>query len=174
MTEVLVERHWDKPLTDKDMATMIEDGSGCMALHRVHWKGSLLSVDGRELLCHFSSPDAESVRIGLQALRSPRGAVWAVTVQDAPGVTVDDLARANVLVSSRFEAPVAFHELTSQGDGALCLRSHRVRFVRTLLSTDRRRMISLAVAPDAESVRIALREAKAPVERVWAFRQYCP
>ncbi|MEO8179024.1 MAG: hypothetical protein ABI895_09345 [Deltaproteobacteria bacterium] len=174
MTEVLVERHRDEPLTDADMARMIEQGSGCLALHRVRWNRSLLSSDGRELLCHFSSVDAESVRLALRALGSLHAVAWACTVHDAPGLTGDELARANVLVSSRFEAPLAFEELTSQGDGAACLLNHRVRFVRTLLSTDRRRRISLCQAPDAESVRVALREAQAPVERVWAFRQFRP
>jgi len=173
MTEVLVERHRDEPLTAADMARMIEQGSGCFALHRVRWNRSLLSSDGRELLCHFSSADAESVRLALRALGS-HAIAWACTVHDAPDLTDDELGRANVLVSSTLEAPVAFEELAAQGDGAMCLQNHRVRLVRTLLSTDRRRRISLCQAPDAESVRIAWREVQAPVERVWAFRQFRP
>jgi len=35
-------------------------------------------------------------------------------------------------------------------------------------------MISLYQAPDAESVRLALQDARMPVERVWAFRQFRP
>ena len=174
MTEVLVERHYEEPLTDAVMATMVEDANGCLGLHRVHWNRSLLSSDGRDLVCHFSSADAESVRIALRALGARGATVWACTVHDAPGFTDDERASAKVLVSSRFEAPVAFEELTSHLDGAVCLRNHRVSVVQTLLSTDRLRMISLCRAPDAESVRIALREAKAPVERVWAFRQFQP
>jgi hypothetical protein len=173
MTEVLLERQWEEALTDADMARMIEKASGCFAMHRVRWNRSLLATDGREQLCHFSSPDVESVRLGLRALGATRGSVWACTVHDAPDLEPDELARANVLVSSRFETPFAGEALLSPGDdGAVCLRNHRVRLVRTLVSTDRRRMISLCRAPDAESVRIALREAGAPVERVWAFRQF--
>lgn len=174
MTEVLVESHWEVPRTDADVAMMIEDGSGCLALHRVRRNRSLLSADGRELVCHFSAADAESVRIALRALGAPRCSAWAGTLHDAPGLTDDELAQANVLVGSKFESSIGFLELASEGDGAPCLQNHRVRFVRTFVSTDRRRMISLCRAPDAESVRIALREAKAPVERVWAFRQFHP
>ncbi|KPJ80351.1 MAG: hypothetical protein AMJ58_08895 [Gammaproteobacteria bacterium SG8_30] len=58
--------------------------------------------------------------------------------------------------------------------GAGCLENHRVRFVRTYFSADRRRMMCLYRAPDAESVRIAQREAGMPVERVWSFRQFRP
>lgn len=174
MTEVLCERHWEQPLTEADITRMIERGSGCLGLHRVKWNRSLLATDGREQLCHFSSADAESVRLALQTLGAPRGNVWACTVRDAPGLTPDELALANVLVSSRFEALVVGEALMPEGEGAACLRTHRVRCVRTYLATDRRRMVSLWRAPDAESVRIALREAGAPVERVWAFRQFYP
>lgn len=175
MTEVFVERHWESPLTDADMERMFESSAGCLDIHRVSWNGSLLSADGRELLCHFSAPDAESVRIAMHQAGSPRGHVWAGTVHDAHGFTDDELARANVLVSRRFEAPVAFAEIQAFEDaGAGCLEAHHVRFVRTFFSTDRRRMICLYHGPDAESVRIAEREAKMPVERVWAFRQFRP
>jgi hypothetical protein len=44
--------------------------------------------------------------------------------------------------------------------------------VRTYLSADRQRMISLYQAPDAESVRLALQAASIPVERVWTFRLF--
>ncbi len=173
MTEVLVERHWDPPLTDADMGRMFESAAGCLDIHRVGWNGSLLSADGRDLFCHFSAPDAESVRIAMYQAGSPRGSVWAGTVHDAPGLTDDELARANVLVSRRFEEPVALRDIQALEDaGAGCLDTHRVRFVRTFFSTDRRRMICLYHAPDAESVRIAQRAANMPVERIWAFRQF--
>jgi len=175
VTDVLVERHWEAPLTDVDVQRMFESSAGCLDIHRVRWNESLLSADGQELFCHFSAADAESVRIAMREAGSPRGAVWAGTVHDAPGFTDDLLARANVLVSRRFEDPVAFEEIQALEDaGAGCLETHRVRFVRTFFSTDRRRMICLYQAPDAESVRIAQREARMPVERVWAFRQLRP
>ncbi len=175
MMEVLVERHWEAPLTDVDVQRMFESSAGCLDIHRVRWNESLLSADGQELFCHFSAADAESVRIAMREAGSPRGAVWAGTVHDAPGLADDDLVRANVLVSRRFEAPVAFQAIQALEDaGAGCLETHRVRFARTFFSIDRRRMICLYSAPDAESVRIAQREAKMPIDRVWAFRQLRP
>jgi hypothetical protein len=62
--------------------------------------------------------------------------------------------------------------LEDAGQG--CLDLHRVRFVRTYFSRDRKRMICLYEAPDAESVRIAQREAQMPVDRVWSFRRLAP
>jgi hypothetical protein len=175
MTEVFVERRWDQALTDAHMQALFASAAGCMEVHRCEWHGSLLSADGHELFCHFSAPDAESVRIALREAGSPRGSVWAGTVHDAPGFTEDALGRANVLVSRRFAQPVALADIQAIEDaGAGCLETHRVRFVRTYFSTDRRRMICLYQAPDAESVRIAQREAGMPVERVVAFRQFQP
>jgi len=175
MTDIFVERRWDKGLSEADMQAMFEGAGDCLALRRCDWKGSLLSTDGRDLLCHFCAPDAESVRIALTQAGSPRGSVWTGTIHDAPGFTAADLARTNVLVSRRFDGPADFGEIQALEDaGKGCLETHRVRFVRTCFSTDRTRMMCLYQAPDAESVRIAQREAGMPVDRVWAFRQFRP
>jgi len=173
MTEVLLERHWEMPLAAADIQTLIETSGGCLAAHRCDWRGSLLSADGHELLCHFSAPDAESVRIAMHDAGSPRGSVWAGTIHDAPGLTDAALTQANVLVTRRFAEPAVLIEIQALEEaGAGCLDTHRVRFVRTYFSTDCRRMICLYRAPDAESVRVAQREAGMPVERVWAFRRF--
>lgn len=90
-------------LTDADLATMIEDASGCMALHRVNWNRSLLSMDGRELLCHFSarrrtpnpsaSPGGRAWRLsngsGRSASIAPEpGGYWAASQRYAPGLAL--------------------------------------------------------------------------------------
>jgi hypothetical protein len=175
MSDIVVERHWASPLTDADIQAMLESAGGCLARHHCDWFGSLLSADGHELLCHYSAPDAESVRVALYEANSPRGSIWPGSVHDRPGFTDANLAQANVLVTRRFEQPVVLADVQAIEDaGAGCLETHRVRFVRTFFSNDRRRMICLYQAPDAESVRIAQREAGMPVERVWAFRQFRP
>jgi len=175
MTDVFVERHWDEPRTEADLQAMVEDTSGCLETHRCEWRSSLLSADARELFCHFTGPDAESVRLALRDARAASGWVWAGTIHDAPGFVEEDLDRANVLVARRFERPADFDALQALEDaGSGCLELHRVRFVRTLFSRDQKRMICLYEAPDAESVRLAQREARMPVEKVWAFRRYTP
>jgi hypothetical protein len=175
MTDIIVERHWEPPVTATDIREMLATAGGCLATHRCEWRGSLLSADGRDLFCHFTGPDAESVRLALHEGGSPRGSVWAGTVHDAPDFTADALAQANVLVGRRFEQPAVLAEIQAIEDaGAGCLQTHRVRFIRTYFSRDRKRMMCLYQAPDAESVRIAQREAGMPVERVWAIRQFRP
>lgn len=172
---VVVERHWDLPLTDAAMRATIASTEQCLSIHRVEWQASLLSVDGRQLICHFVGPDAESVRVALRQAGAKPGDAWPGTVHDAPGVSGEDLAQANVVVSRRFDEPAVFEEVQALEDAASgCLELHRVDFVRTFFSADRRRMICLYRAPDAESVRLAQREARMPVDRVWAFHRYAP
>lgn len=175
MTDILVERHWDPALSDADLQGAIASAGDCLGLHRVDWHGSRLSADGHELFCHFSAADAESVRIALNQAGQPRGLVWVGTVHDAPGAGSDALARANVLVARSFEAATAFEDLdAAEQAGASCLLTHRVQRVRSYLSADRRRMVGLYLAPDAESVRLALQAAGTAFERVWAFRPFLP
>ncbi|HEY1394261.1 MAG TPA: nickel-binding protein [Methylibium sp.] len=175
MTDILVERHWDQALSDADLQAALASAGECLGIHRVNWHSSRLSADGHELFCHFSAADAESVRIALSQSGSPRGQVWAGTVHDAPGVADADLARVNVLACRRFDSPTSFEAAdTPEQAGASCLLTHRVTRVRSYLSADRKRMVSLYQAPDAESVRLALQAAGVAAERVWAFRQFRP
>jgi len=175
MTEVLVERHAQQPLTDWDLAEMSEAGSGCLDLHRVDWHRTLLSADGHELVCHFSSADLESVRLVLKAQSSLRAEVWPCTRRDAPGISNDQLAEANVFASLRFDEPVPLEALEAiDASSAKCVQNQHVRLLRTFIASDRRRVSCLCLADDAESVRLALLDANQPVERVWAFRQFHP
>src|SRR6478735_12574385 len=126
MTEVLVERHAQTPLTDWDIAAMAEAAGGCLDLHRVQLIRTLLSADGRELLCHFNAADLESVRLVIKTQGALPGKVWSCTSRDAPGLTAGDLARANVFVSWNFEQPVALERLESvDSDGNVCLLNQR-------------------------------------------------
>lgn len=175
MTEILVERHAENPLTDWDLAAMSEAGSGCLELHRVHWNGTLLSADGHELVCHYSAADLESVRLVLNAQGPLRAEVWACTLRDAPDLSDGELARANVFASWRFGDPAALEVLESiDASAAVCLSNHRVRLLRTFVASDQRRVGCLCLAADAESVRLALRDASRPVARVFAFRKFDP
>lgn len=74
-----------------------------------------------------------------------------------------------VLLERRFEQPVTFDEIQALEDaGAWCLSTQNVRFLKTFFSRDRRRMLCLYEAPDAEAVRLAESQAKVPFERAWS------
>lgn len=73
-----------------------------------------------------------------------------------------------VLVERRFRQPVEFEEIQKlEDEGSWCLDAHKVRFIRTFFSRDRRRMLCLYEAPDAEAVRHAEDQARVPYDRAW-------
>ena len=173
--DILLERSWEPPLSNADMQALATTPHDCFELYRVAWRGSMLSADGRDLVCHFSAPDAESARIALQQEGADVAGLWPGTVHDASGESGDAIPAGNVAVTRRFDEPVEFAGIQALEEGAAaCLELHRVRFLRSFFSFDRRRMICVYRAPDAESVRLAQREARMPVEKVWSFRRYGP
>lgn len=171
MTDVFVVRAFEPPLTDASFEAMARDGADCLDLHRVRWRQSLMSSDGRRLVCWFEAPDAESTRLALRKAGSPEAAPWPGTIHDSPAPEAPAVEAANVVVERSFEAPVTLEEIQAIEDaGAGCLSARNVVFVRTFFSRDRRRMLCLYRAPDAEAVRDAQRMAGMPVDAVWSFR----
>lgn len=73
-----------------------------------------------------------------------------------------------VLVERRFDQPVTFDDIQKlEEDGACHLDAHNVRFLKTFFSRNRRRMLCLYEAPDAEAVRLAEDQARVPYDRAW-------
>lgn len=74
------------------------------------------------------------------------------------------------LIAERaFETPLSDEELQAYAAKLQkCYESHNVRWLRSFLSADCRRMVCEYQAADAEAVRSANRTAGAPFERVWA------
>jgi hypothetical protein len=170
MTHVFVQRQFDPPLDDAGFQAMAEGSLPCLGLYRVEWQRSYLSTDGRRLVCWFSSPDAESTRLALRKAGSHDAHPWAGTVLDAPGEDAPPPESANVVVERSFDGPVTLAEIQAIEDaGAHCLEAHDVSFVQTFFSRDRKRMVCLYRAPDAEAVRRAQRSAGMPVDAVWSF-----
>lgn len=165
MSDLFLERTFDPPLDKTDVVAMAEQSAWCFETYRVDWHGSLLATDGRRMLCWFSAADAQSVRHALRRAEADLARLWSGTVHDA-----HEGHEANVIVERSFDLPVALEAIQAIEDrNRWCLDTHNVRFVRTFFSTDRKRMLCLYSAPDAESVRAAQRDAAMPVDRVWAF-----
>lgn len=72
---------------------------------------------------------------------------------------------ALVIVERSFESTEE-GKAVFEGDTS-CFDLYEVKFVRSYLSPDRKRVICLFEAPDAESVRMANRQAGKSFERVW-------
>jgi hypothetical protein len=75
---------------------------------------------------------------------------------------------AHVIVERTFANPISDEEISSNGKRAKpCEDERKAKWLRTVLSIDRKRMICEYEAPDAESVREAQRSAGMPFDRVW-------
>jgi len=172
MIDIFLERSFDPQISAADFLGMAARAAGCMDLYRIDWQQSLYGSGGRKALCWFRGADLESVRRALRTGGVDTAILWSGTVHDAPNTDAEGIERANVLVQRGFDTPVSLDEIQAIEDrGIRCLEIRNVRFVRTFFSLDRRRMICLYAAPDAESVREAQREASMPVEAVWAFKK---
>jgi uncharacterized protein DUF4242 len=175
MVDVFLERDFEPPVGPPDLLAAWRGGQDCARLYRVEWHGSLLSLDGRKLVCHLRAPDAESARFVLRTGGADVRRMWRGTLHDAPQLGRFAADSANVMVRRSFTEPVALEAIQAiESAGAACLEVRHVKFVRTYFSADRKRMLCLYRAPDAESVREAQRYAGVPMDDVWGFNALLP
>jgi hypothetical protein len=59
----------------------------CLQLHGVSSQRSYLALDGSQMLCHFRTPDAESVRMALRGARIKYEEVWVVRTKETSNTT---------------------------------------------------------------------------------------
>jgi hypothetical protein len=170
---IVLERSLEPPMNLDDVRAMGEQAAWCMEQYRVQHATSLLSLDGRRLTCAFVAPDAEAMRSVVRQIGVTYERLWPATIHPAadlpPSAGLATPDAALVVVERRFAAPVeraVLHQIEDRG--ASCLAAHRVRFLRTYLSLDGRDMICAYAAPDAESVRIAQREAGMSFDHAWS------
>lgn len=174
---VVMERLLDSPVALDDVRAMEGQATWCLDQHRVRHLTSLLSADGRRLTCVFVAPDAEAVRSAARRLEAPYEGIWPASAHGPADLPVaGPLAPPGtdlVVVERRFAAPVELGTLQAAADGAAwCFDQHRVHHRRTYFARDRRAMLCLYAAADAESVRAAQRQAGMPFEEVWSARFY--
>ena len=170
MTNLVLERFFDTPLSVADMHKGARRTQWCFDLYQVEWRGSLLSADGHTLVCTFAAPDAEAARNALRKLDADIRRLWTASVYEAPATIAP-----NVLVERSFSAPERFERLQAIVEAkAWCLEQHRVEWARSFLSGDGQRMLCLYRAPDVESVRLAQRDAGLPVDALWGFERIGP
>ncbi len=82
---------------------------------------------------------------------------------------------AYLVMERTFEEPLTDEELDRMMTRLNpCLEQYDVRWIRSYLSSTRRRMICAFEAPDAEAVRIAYRTAGLPFESVWPADEVRP
>ena len=79
-----------------------------------------------------------------------------------------------VVVERLFDEPLSHDPIDLAKRAASCMEMHNLRYLQAYLSSDRKRMICVFEAPDAESVRIANRQLKMPFERAWTATVHEP
>jgi hypothetical protein len=167
MENVIVERVLDEPMMAARLRTIHEQMRWCLEQNRVNCVRTYLSADGRRMTCFFQAPDAESVRRVNEQAQMPAQRVWTAAVY-GPAASGDDGADTAVIVERSFAQAESFEELAAREEaGSWCLDMHRVRYLRSYFSADRRRMLCLYTAPDAESVRRAQKQIGLPFDAVW-------
>jgi Nickel responsive protein SCO4226-like len=170
MSDIIMERAFDEAIAPEQILGLVAASEGCFSIYGVQWVESFLSENGLMMVCRFSAADSETVRTAIRQSGNQLGATWPGEVHDAP----PELAM-NVVVERTFEQPVSLPEIQAIEDaGSWCLENHQVTFIRTFFSNDHKRMICFYHAPDAESVRLAQRQAKMPVDKVWACHYLQP
>lgn len=74
----------------------------------------------------------------------------------------------NVVVERSFDEPVDYEDIQAIEEKAtFCLNLHNVQFLHSYFSSDRKRMICVYNAPDAEAVRLAARASNIPFDTIW-------
>jgi hypothetical protein len=80
-----------------------------------------------------------------------------------------------LIMEKEFEPPLTVEEHNAEARRVdPCLVAHEVRWIRSLVSADRRRMICEFEAADADSVRMAFRSARVVFSRVWVAELFEP
>ena len=79
-----------------------------------------------------------------------------------------------VVVDRTFPAELSGDAIEEMAKAPSCLDLYRVEVIRSYLSPDKRRMICICRAPDAESVRIALRNDGSPPVTAWSCTLHTP
>jgi hypothetical protein len=82
---------------------------------------------------------------------------------------------ARLILEKDFDPPLTeeLHDRESRQVDP-CLEAYGARWIRSILSSDRRRMLCEFEAPDAEAVRAAFHSAKVPFARVWSASVFEP
>ena len=80
MSRIVVERTFEMPQSNADMAAVANRERPCLEIYGVMWKRSLLSEDRRRLVCEYDAPDAESVRRVQREAEAQFDRIWIASV----------------------------------------------------------------------------------------------
>ncbi len=79
---VIVERSFDHPPSDADMAAVAEREQRCKEVRSITWKRSVLSKDRKRMICEYDAPDAETVRRVQLEADAPFDRIWSAELHE--------------------------------------------------------------------------------------------
>lgn len=159
---VVVERSFSPEV---DAAPPSERVDSCRVRQAVREIATFVSLDRREVVSLYEAPDADAVR----ELHHTAGVVYQRLWPALSFVADESPSATPIIVERELPPEMTMEEIDRRmaaGEG--CLRSNRVRLLRSQIGFDQGRMLCVFEAPDAESVRHANRQLGLPVSRVWA------
>jgi hypothetical protein len=163
-----VERRFAQPARFEDIQALEDAGSWCLDLHHVRFLRTLFSSDCRRMLCFYEAPDAEAVRLAESKAQVPFDRAWTCANVRINRPETKLPAAEHVVVERVFPEPVQRDSIENAiRQGGWCLDIYYVSHVESYLSTDGLQMICHFRAPDAESVRLASRQAGMPYTDIW-------
>ena len=80
MSRIVVERTFQVPQTDAEMAEVANRERPCLGIYNVQWKRSLLGSDRMRMVCEYEAADAETVRKVQREARAGFDRIWIADV----------------------------------------------------------------------------------------------
>ncbi len=87
MELVIVERTYEQPFTDEQVADLVRRAGPCFAIRRIRRLTTYVSKDRRRTICLYEAPDASTVRDVHDQEGVAYVKIWSADVLDVPGVT---------------------------------------------------------------------------------------
>ena len=79
MELVVVERTFDPPPPKEELERRLHTPTPCYQMRRIKYLYTVVSNDGRRMLCFYEAPDAASVRAASEENGDPFDRIWTGT-----------------------------------------------------------------------------------------------
>jgi hypothetical protein len=79
---IVVERSFEHPPSDEELAAAAQRMEHCKEIRSITWKRTVLSKDRRHGFCEFDAPDVETVRRVQLEAKAPFDRIWSAELHE--------------------------------------------------------------------------------------------
>ncbi len=79
MATIVLEKAYDEPVTEEQIAAMRTATEACLDINDVTRVKTYVSTDRRRFVCIFEADDVEAVRRSMDSVKMPYERVWPAT-----------------------------------------------------------------------------------------------